>query len=982
MEPSLFSARHKGSQRSVTRVARIRETEGERFMSVFRRLGFLLALLVAVVPTATAQNVNSRLTGTAKDAQGAVLPGVTVTATSSALIGSQTATTGANGTYQFPSLPPGTYVLTFELSGFQTYKRDNIVLALSQTLTVDSAMQLASLQESVTVTASSPVVDTHSTAVGSTLDTAKLVGVPSSTDLWGALAQAPGVRMQGFDVGGSHKSQQTGYNAFGIASQHRVVTEGVDTTEGQGGAGFYQDFFSQNEIAVSAAGGDVSMNTPGAAVISTIKSGGNQFRGLINQTFEGSSFVGDNTNADITSRGGSASPNVIFWENHDDLGGPIVKDKVWFYTAYNHFKINKVISGVPESIATDLMTNTNFTSKETWKPSNRDTVVGYYQWQKKAKPLRGLSSTVGPDSTLAQYSPGWMYNGKWDRVWSDRLFTQFNVGEFGYDFPMKPSVDYKLKPPHTDLVTGVDTGAGFTNGGTTGPFDLNRAKPQVYGNATYFLPTSSAGSHDLKVGFEWINDMSNYASIGTSGPILYLDSNGKPDEIRLTDLGDPAKLGDTWTIPGDDNKRMALFVQDRWSASNKFTVTAGLRYDRQQPYYVEAKRDPIITDFFQKQTFPQTTLVTRNNVAPRVGVSYDPVGDGKTAIKGFYGRYYFNFADSFSSVDPGGANWKQFKFNDLNGNGLYDGPQEVGTLTKSGGGVSTRLDPNIKVPYTDEIDFSVQRQIWGESSIRAAYVRKMSRDNYATFNNARLGQYTVPVTVPITLRGIDTGITGTQNYTLFDIPASLRGVTDNVIATMPDSVDNGAYTYDTIELAFNKRFSAGLFLDSSFDYTKRDDLRTNSASASPLTQSDPIGNGFYFDIFPTVAPRQNTSAWVFHLSSRYELPYQIGLAANLAVQSGWNYARLISASLPNSGTQNFFQTDLNQNRSDTVPLFSIRLDKSFPIGSRKLVGVLDMFNILNNAAVTNFNLNNGTRYNQVIQPLDPRTFQLGVRFEF
>src|SRR5207253_1965742 len=184
---------------------------------------------------------------------------------------SRTAVTEANGSYRFPSVPEGTYTLAFELSGFQTSKRTNIILSLGQTLTVDIQLQVASLQESVTVTAESPVVDVQTTSVGSTLNTAKLMGVPTATDLWSALARSPGVRMQGYDVGGSHKSEQTGYEAFGVRSQSRVVTEGVDTTEGAGGAGFYQDYFAQSEIAVSAAGQDVTMNTPGAAVISTIR---------------------------------------------------------------------------------------------------------------------------------------------------------------------------------------------------------------------------------------------------------------------------------------------------------------------------------------------------------------------------------------------------------------------------------------------------------------------------------------------------------------------------------------------------------------------------------------------------------------------------------------------------------------------------------------------------------------------------------------
>ena len=198
-----------------------------------RTRAFAVALAVCLSSLPAFAQINpSHLTGTVKDAQGAVLPGVTVTATSPALLGTQAVVTEAGGSYRFASLPSGTYVVTFELQGFQTMKRDNIVLGVGQTLTIDATLQIATLQETVTVTSESPVVDTQSTAVGYVQTTAQLVGVPSSTDLWGALAQTPGVRMQGVDVGGSHKSQQSGYEAFGIRNQARVITDGVDTTEG------------------------------------------------------------------------------------------------------------------------------------------------------------------------------------------------------------------------------------------------------------------------------------------------------------------------------------------------------------------------------------------------------------------------------------------------------------------------------------------------------------------------------------------------------------------------------------------------------------------------------------------------------------------------------------------------------------------------------------------------------------------------------
>ncbi len=127
----------------------------------------------------------------------------------------------------------------------------------------------------------------------------------------------------------------------------------------------------------------------------------------------------------------------------------------------------------------------------------------------------------------------------------------------------------------------------------------------------------------------------------------------------------------------------------------------------------------------------------------------------------------------------------------------------------------------------------------------------MNRDQYATYNISREGQFTVPTTVTVNIQGVDTGITGTQSFTVNDIPKSLKGVVNNVIATMPAGVNNGAENFDTIEVAFNKRFARGFFLDSSYDYTRSDALVGNAGSTSPLTQSDPISTGRYFqNVYP------------------------------------------------------------------------------------------------------------------------------------
>ena len=224
------------------------------------RMMVVAVLSLLGTPAAFAQIGQGRLAGIVTDTQGAVLPGVTVTASSPALIGVRTAVTEGDGKYLFPGMPSGTYKLVFDLPGFRKIERDNIVVVLGQTISADVQLQVGGVAESLTVTAESPVVDVTTTKVGVSLKGEALIAVPSSTDVWGALSEAPGIHMSGFDVGGSHKSQQSGYESFGITNQAKVVSDGIDHTEGVGGTGFYEDFYANEEVSVGSLGSDVEMN--------------------------------------------------------------------------------------------------------------------------------------------------------------------------------------------------------------------------------------------------------------------------------------------------------------------------------------------------------------------------------------------------------------------------------------------------------------------------------------------------------------------------------------------------------------------------------------------------------------------------------------------------------------------------------------------------------------------------------------------------
>lgn len=946
------------------------------------RIRSAMALVFTLLATsASAQIGQGTLTGVITDAQGAVLPGVTVTATSPALIGSRTTTTEIDGRFRLPQLPSGVYKLRFDLSGFSSLERDNVQVVLGQTISVDTQLRVASLTETVTVTAESPVVDVTTTRVGTSLKGDELTAIPNSTDVWGALSEAPGVRMQGFDVGGSHKSQQSAYEVFGVQNQARVVTEGIDHTEGVGGTGFYEDYFANAEYSISALGSDVEMNSGGAAIVAIGKSGGNTLSGMYHLTYQPGAWVGDNNNDELRARGFTGNPNLLFWEGHADLGGPIVKDKVWFFGAYNHFKIDKVVSGVPQDLATDIGIFDNVTGKGTWKAGGNNTVIGYYQQGRKQKPQRGLSALRPPESIQAQDSWSKMYKGELQRVMSNRAFLNVTVGNFSLNWPMVPAVDPASRPPQVFRDTGAVAGAGWNS------FTTGRRKPQVKAQITYFLP--KGGSHDFKFGFENIYDWYRFGINGSNGPIRYSypREGAAPDRIRFADTGPNSEFEQAWRSSPNTDLHYAFYAQDRWTR-DRLSITAGVRVEYQKLGYQDSTRTPEIHDllpdgtriFPETSTVPGATLLKNTDVAPRLGLSYDVTGKGRTVLKGFYGRYHNNMADGYSSANPGGTNYAEYNFTDRNGNGRYDGPQELGAERLRIGGASTTVNEDLDTPYTDEVSASFEHQFWGESSARVTYVRKMQRKfvpfYYTPFVPAWFGQLTVPVRVVAD----DTG----EVFDLRDIPASLADQSEALFDNIPDS----DFNYDTIEFAFNKRFGSKFFAQSSFDYQWRDELRSadidNWGSTSPLI-ADPIGVNYFLNPNPAVSNRQETTVYHFTMMGRYVFPQDVGVALNYRFQSGFPYSRIIpdATTTPtlNAVPAPFFVEDLKNNRSDSAHLMNLRIDKAFNIGRIKITGMFDVYNLLNANPVTNFNLYNGG-FGDIIAVLDPRVAQVGFRVEF
>jgi hypothetical protein len=782
-----------------------------------------------------------------------------------------------------------------------------------------------------------------------------------------------------------------GYESFGIRSQNRVLSDGVDSTEGTGATGFYYDYYSVEEFTTAAAGADVEMTSPGSLVMMTLKSGGNEFSGLYHADYEGENMVSDNLDDETAARGYTGNPNLIFYELHTDLGGPIVSDKAWFYGFFNKFRIDKAISGVPTDVATDIGNFYGYGGKLTFQVTQKDQFIGYSQWGLKQKPNRGLSAAIEPDAVLSQDSWSWVHKAEWQRVWNDRTFSNFQLKHFGFGWPMVPKVDPDSDPPRFDQANNSQSGAGWNVGATAGPpFTFDRWKPQVTATTNYYMP-AAAGSHDWKVGFDWQIDSSQYGFNSNSGAIRYFDNSnlGRPNNVNEIAFYNVKADG----ANHNDNRvnHTAFFVQDTWAPNDKLTLNLGFRFHRQVASYTSSELSPEFTQFFPTGTIEGQTLVTWNSIAPRLGFTYDLQGTGKTVIKGHYGRYYQNIADRLSSANPAGLARVQYQFLDQNRNGLYDGDSELGTRISQTGTVGssianaqgTPVNPDLAPAFADEFSASVEHELAPDTSLRFSYVRKQSRNDFSgiAWNRAQvLPLLDNPVPFTTTCNGCPGQFAGTT-LSLVRVPDSAANAQAPVIDTAPGGFDDD--NYDTFQVAFQRRLTQDFFVQTSFDYQLRDERRrATGASTSPLV-ADPISVLFWQNHNPAVSNQQSNSNWNFRLLGRYMLPKEVAFSANFRMQSGWPWAPIYTVNIPGSGNQSVFLEDIDNNYSEMVTLVDIRLEKSFSFGGKyKVVGMFDVYNLFNSNAETNFFILSGRTFNNIIAALDPRAIKIGARFQF
>jgi hypothetical protein len=941
----------------------------------------LLALVLAAGAPAFAQGGGASSTGTIQgritDAQGAVLPGVAVTATSPSLLGEQTTVSSETGNYRFPAVPPGTYTISYDLAGFNTLRREGIQITLGFTANVNVELTLATLQETVTVTGASPIIDTTSTRVQQNFKLEQLQSIPNGRDMWSLLAVTPAVQMSRIDVGGNRAGTQTGYNAYGFSGQVRVLIEGINTTEGTGGAGFYFDYASLEEAFLGTSGQGAEMPNPGVQSQFIAKSGGNQFSGEYYLDWYNNSLQGANIPDEVLARGIREHSNEIdrYYDTAINVGGPIKKDKLWYFGTYRT-QFNAVAQPAFEFDKTFDTKLWNPVVKGTYQVNQKNKVIGYYQWGQKTQPNRtpgccgGGYSYSAEGQTNLQDSGSWVYKGEWNGTLSDKLYVEARYGDFGYYFPLltNGSEDYLWRDTGLQIMDGAER-----------RWQLDRDRKQITAAATYFVD-SAKGSHTFKIGGELLKEQGweGYEQV-YGGNILQSYANGRSSNVIFA-LPTATAVGSLGAGPnGDLTSRSALdvfslFVNDTW-ALGRLTVTGGVRYDRYRGWLPEQEQlaasvGPVSVP---AAIFAETDLYTWNQVAPRIGGTFDVTGDGKTVVKANYGLFWHNPGVGVGSDSNPNTTAKSatYTWNDLNGDRRWQ-PGEEGTRTAQSLAGSIGLDPGIESPITHEVSAWLERQITDTMGVRAGFVHK-TEDNLIGIGvpgrDARNGAYSEPFAYN------DIGADNIRNtaddqvLTLYAMPRDLASQfpLDQVVENLPRRS-----SYDTIEVSMNRRYSNRWSASIGGAYSWLDDFPETVANSWPRN--------------PNLPGQVKRSTWNLKATGSYDAPWGIRLSPVLRHQSGTNFAREISvpaSAAPASlifPASTIYADDADANRQDNIWVFDVRLEKTVNIVQRMRARLfVDFFNITNSSAAETITVTTGANYLRPSAILAPFTTRLGFR---
>ncbi len=968
----------------------------------------LVAVLFAALP-AGAQDFRGRINGTVTDNTGAVLPGVTVTVSSPALIQPQVQVTSAEGDYRFLALPPGVYEVAFELTGFQSVKREGIRVVINQTLSIDQQLQVATLQETVTVTGESPIVDTSTTTMGTNFTKELLTEIPNARDVWAAMAQAPGMQMTSYDVGGSRTGNQTGYRTYGFDDQNQTRLEGIDTTEGTNANAGYFDFGSFEEFQVGGAGADASAFAGGAVLSISVKSGSDKLTGNWYSDYQNEDMIANNVPSNLQVAGVANGRDFFTrvplqrgnqiqkqYDLNGNVGFPIWRGKAWGFYSYRLNDQYKYTTGLPSNIERSKLTNP-YTFKLTYQVSQNNQLIGFINKRQKLQDKRDVGLTTPLSAARYQSSENTPMKAEWTSVLGSRAFLDVIVGNWWNFFPLRPLPEVGLFPEFTSPGRQNLANGNFFDGGPNSNYqDQKRWKPQGYVSLSYFKD-GWAGSHDFKVGYDIKRDR---RSLFRDQPfdLFYrdngIDANGNwiPSQVDLYNT-------DVTGI--NDVNYQSVWAQDNWKLTNRLTATIGLRWEYYKDGWPEQEfapngiaalngfTDQRYIDFMAQRSVAARTVANTKDFSPRFGLAYDLTGDNRTVVKAYFGQSRWNSADVLSDREnPVGIGQLRYQFVpctatrttncDLNGNRVVDSPAELGNfLTAVGNAGSFLVDRDLVRPVSNELSTNLEREIVTGLSARVSYVYKNMRNVWGESDLVRAGAYTTPFAYTDLGPDNRAGTGDEQQFTFLDRAA---GLGQQRFWTNPEGFDAD---FNTVEIALNRRMTGKwmLLTSAGMTWSKMQHI-SDAATPAPTGYTRNYSYRPFDNIFGDEYGRETSTVWNYKVIGRYELPWGIGSSGSWRVQSGQQYGRTASVNFPGEGTRVVRVEEITANRYPNISILDLRLDKSFTLPKYgKVTFQLDGFNLANSGAITAFRQTT-VNYREVTETLAPRIFRVGFRWDF
>jgi hypothetical protein len=828
------------------------------------------------------------------------------------------------------------------------------------------------------VSGETPVVDVSSTVTQTNITKDLYETIPTGRNPWVMAGLVPGVVTGRLDVGGTEGMQQYNLEAFGSAdSQKSFSIDGLKTNwpGGSGGATMqYYGFEMYEEYNMQTASGTAESDVSGVYMNMVTKSGGNRVTSDHSVYFMNDALQGDNVDDDLRVRlglpagartGAAGNPIDLSYDWSSTLGGPVRKDKLWFFAATRRWRLDQLQIGARNPDGTQAIDDNrieNYMGKVTWQASGatRASVMFNrnlkYRFHRRDAPYL----FVEDKASVLQDQPAQNYVVQVNQLLGQRAVVDARIGRMWGTFPSRYQPDVTAADiAIRDIIRNTRINAAEIQ-------SLNpNHRYQANATASYFAPSLLGGTHDLKVGVQLSWEKMEYERI-RNGDILLELRDGIPFQAQIanTPINSDHRL-ETW----------GAFLQDRWVAG-RATINVGVRFDGVSGY-LPAQSSAAGT-YVGERVFPKAEVFDYAlNVMPRLGVSYDVFGDGQTAIKAYYGRFYNQFgSEILEAANPNALATQNVVWTDSNDNLRLDAG-ELGALPAFGRGLFPAVDPGARRPYNDELNLGLEHQLARGFAIGVSYHRRHHRDGLGVVDRARPAAAYAPETRTFTDRDGQT-----RSLTLYKLQPAFGALRDRVIT----NVEGLESTYNGVQFDLQKRMSrrwqmlAGLSLQRhrGFDHSG---TFTNPGTATDFNNPNFVLNRDDGSVFIELP-------WTVTLSGSYQVPVlEVLLGARYTARDGEPLNRTAVFTFTNPTATQPSETvrvaQRGEDRTETVTKFlDLRASRRIAIGRASLEGAIDVFNLLNANHVLGQNESLGTTWARPNRILTPRIVRFGLTARF